>query len=305
MRATLPFWVRLPLTNAERRKTLRLELAMPVRVQGFEADGSSWNETSSTADVSARGASFPLARSVALGQVLLLVLPLPKRLRQYDANDASYRVYALVRGVQHKPDATRVGVMFFGKFPPRGFLDHPGARFLLPSDAQGAPSAPEQPAARKPTPVSAGPSPEATLPPPPAARAPSPPPVAPPTPAPPPQAFRVPVPDAPAVPGAPGGLERRQHPRYSLFVNFTLQQVDEFGAVLQEELTVADSLGKGGAEVMTTLDFGIGDVVLMQEAGGGFATRAEIRSVTRGADGVGRLHLKFLDRPAPDRILQR
>jgi hypothetical protein len=298
------------LTSAERRKTQRLELAMPVRVQGFEADGSSWNETSSTADVSVRGASFPLSRSVALGQVLLLVLPLPKRLRQYDANDASYRVYALVRGVQHKADRARVGVMFFGKFPPRGFLDHPGARFLLPSDSHGVPAgsgAATAMAAPAAAPAPAPPSPEATLPPPPAPAVRSPPP---PAPAPPPAPvvappFRFPEPDVPPVPGAPDGKERRQHPRYSLFVNFTIQQVDEFGAVLQEELTVADSLGKGGAEVMTTLDFGIGDVVLMQEAGGEYATRAEIRSVTRGADGVERLHLKFLDRPAPDRILQR
>jgi hypothetical protein len=293
------------VTSAERRKTLRLDLTMPVRVQGFEADGSTWNETSSTADISAGGISFPLTRSVSQGQVLLLVLPLPKRLRQFDLTDVSYRVYALVRGVHHKADTTRVGVMFFGKFPPRGFLDHPGARFLLPSDAQGAPLADAAPpAAAMPAAVPHA-SPDATLPPP-AREAPAAPPVqarasAPPPakPAPPPEV------EAAPVPGAPGGKERRQNPRFSLFVNFTLQQVDEFGAVLQEELTVADSLGKGGAQVMTTLDFGPGDVVLVQEAGGGFATRAEVRSLTRGADGVGRLHLKFLDRPAPDRVLQR
>jgi hypothetical protein len=107
------------------------------------------------------------------------------------------------------------------------------------------------------------------------------------------------------VPEAPGGRERRQHPRISLFVNFTLQQVDEWGAVLQEELTVADNISKGGAHVMTTLDFAVGDIVLVQEAGGGFATRAEIRALGQGGDGIGRLHLKFLDRQTPDRLLQQ
>ena len=102
---------------------------------------------------------------------------------------------------------------------------------------------------------------------------------------------------------SPGGQERRNHPRVNLFVNFTLQQVDEWGAVLQEELTVADNVSKGGAHVMTTLDFLVGDVVLMQEAGGGFATRAEIRALAKGPDGIGRLHIKFLDRVAPDRLL--
>jgi len=35
--------------------------------------------------------------------VFLLTLALPKRLRQYDLNEASYRVYSLVRGVRRRP----------------------------------------------------------------------------------------------------------------------------------------------------------------------------------------------------------
>jgi PilZ domain len=281
------------LANAERRKTLRVELALPVRVQGYEADGSTWSANSSTADISAGGLSLPLERSVALGQVLLLVLPLPKRLRQYDLNDASYRVYALVRGIRRVGAQQRVGVMFFGKFPPRGFVDQPWARFLLPSDAPaagGAPGPVAQPGSR---PAGAAPAPPA------AGRAPAPSPPPPPAAAPPPQD------PSPPVRGAPGGKERRRYPRFSLFMNFTIQQVDEWGAVLQEELTVADSLGKGGADVMTTLHLAKGDVVLLQETGGGFATRAEVREITRGDDGVGRLHLRFVDRLVPDRMLQK
>jgi hypothetical protein len=99
--------------------------------------------------------------------------------------------------------------------------------------------------------------------------------------------------------------ERRSTPRVELFVNFVIQQVDEWGAVLQEELTVADNVGKGGARVMTTLAFNEGSVVLLQEAGGGFATRAEVRGVTRDRSGTGRLHLHFLDREAPERILKQ
>jgi hypothetical protein len=232
--------------------------------------------------------------------VLQLVLPLPARLRQYDLTEASYQVYSLVRGINRRNDRQHVGVMFFGKFPPRGFAEHPGARFLLPSDTQAGTMA----AAPRPAPPSSA---SDTLPP----AAPSAPP---PAPAAPPAFFpsdgmpdgaETPAAASAPVPGAPGDRERRQHPRFSLFVNFTLQQVDEFGAVLKEELTVADSLGRGGAQFMTTLDFSVGDEVIVQEAGGGFATRAQIRAVTRGADGVGRLHVKFLDRAAPDRILQQ
>ena len=67
--------------------------------------------------------------------MLLLSLGLPKRLRQYDLTDAIYRVYSLVRSVRRRGEQPRVGVMFFGKHPPRGFSERPGARFLLPSDS--------------------------------------------------------------------------------------------------------------------------------------------------------------------------
>ena len=90
-----------------------------------------------------------------------------------------------------------------------------------------------------------------------------------------------------------------------LFVNFTIQQVDEWGAVLQEELTVADNVSRGGARMMTTLSFQVGDVLLVQEAGGGFATRAEVRGVTRAQPTIERLHLRFIDRQAPDRLLRQ
>ena len=269
-----------------------MDLSIPVRVQGFNADGSTWEEMTSTDDISLGGAGILLKRDVELGQVLFLNLPLPKRLRQYDLNDASYRVYALVRGIRHQHDGHRVGVMYFGKYPPRGFHERPAARFLLPSDTlTGMPAGmlrsefPSVGGDRVPAPAK---EPQATATAGATAVVPQP-------------QTRVPL--APLPLDAPDGQERRNHPRVNLFVNFTLQQVDEWGAVLQEELTVADNVSKGGAHVMTTLDFLVGDVVLMQEAGGGFATRAEIRALGKGPDGIGRLHIKFLDRVAPDRLL--
>ena len=80
---------------------------------------------------------------------------------------------------------------------------------------------------------------------------------------------------------------------------------DEWGVVLQEELTVADNVSRTGARVMTTLNFQKGDVVLLQEAGGGFATRAQVRAVTRVQPTIDRLHLQVLDRNIPDRLLKQ
>jgi hypothetical protein len=226
---------------------------------------------------------------VELGQVLLLRLPLPMRLREHDLSDASYLVYSLVRGVRRRSEQPRVGVMFFGKQPPRGFHERPFSRYLLPGDSLRGPTLP------------GGPLPEDT-------------PTGPLTAAGPGSAQAEPQPGVPPapVPGTPSqtflqpqhvGEERRSAPRTDVFVNFVLQQVDEWGTVLQEELTVADNVGRGGARVLTAHGFKVGDTVLVQEAGGGFATRAEVRGITRFQATVDRLHLRFIDRQAPDRLL--
>lgn len=291
----------------ERRKNPRLGLAIPVRIEGFLAGGEGWQELTSTTDVSSGGACFPLSHSVELGQVLLLSLALPKRLRQYDLGDTTYRVYALVRGVHRHLEQPRVGVMFFGKFPPRGFEERPEARYLLPTDSlAGAPVPHGLREGREAEPVAVPAAAGLEVPidvedPTPAGMA-----------AVPATGVRAGVPGPPSTRPAftdflpaenPG--ERRAAPRVEVFVNFTIQLVDEWGAVLQEELTVADNVAPGGARVMTSLPFQVGDVLLLREvSGGGFATRAEVRAVTQVQPTVDRLHLRFVDAPAPQRLLR-
>jgi hypothetical protein len=336
------------MSTKERRKEIRQGLAIQVRVRGFLADGGMWEEITHTVDVSQGGACFPLNHEAELGQVLLLTLALPKRLRQYDLTDAVYRVYALVRGVRHRADQPRVGVMFFGKYPPRGFQDRPAARYLLPTDSIVNAPAPqglragETPFGGTPAAVPGGAGPDLdppsldTL-----VGAPngSPPDVGLPSGGDSHRPLSAPLPDdsgatytppaltalstipkgragvPPApVPGAPKPAfqpthevpsDRRSARRVELFVNFTIQLVDEWGAVLQEELTVADNVARGGARVMTSLSFQVGEILLLQEAGGGFATRAEVRGITRAQPTVDRLHLRFLDRQAPERLLRQ
>ena len=75
--------------------------------------------------------------------------------------------------------------------------------------------------------------------------------------------------------------------------------VDAIGDV-REELTVADNVGRGGARVMTTFRFQVGDVVQLREAsGGGFQTRAEVRAISRVQPAFDRLHLRFIDHEPP------
>ena len=245
----------------DRRKSPRMALGVPLSVRGHEPDGSLWEESVTTLDTSGGGIAFPSSHALSKGQILFLSLPLPRSLREFDFNDPTYRVYALVRNTVALENGQRVGVMFFGKMPPRGYDKNPTARFLLPWDEPEV-----EPA------LAAAPRP------------------------------------APAQGEAPSETDpndRRRGQRHDLFVNLTLQQEDEWGAVLQEELTVTENIGPGGARVMTSLAFAKGDIVLVQDQGAAFQTRAEVREVDPANGRVRKLSLKFLDGPPPDDLLKR
>jgi hypothetical protein len=102
------------------------------------------------------------------------------------------------------------------------------------------------------------------------------------------------------TPGA--RTERRAHSRQEMPYNLKLSRQDP-SAGPQNEHTVAENLGKGGARVLTSLPVVKGEIVLVEEVGGPFRTRAEIRNIYIGKDRVPRLNLKFLDAEAPDRLI--
>lgn len=54
---------------------------------------------------------------------------------------------------------------------------------------------------------------------------------------------------------------------------------------------------------MTTMPVAKGEIVVLEELGGDFRTRAEIRNVYIGQDRVPRLNLHFLDAEAPERLV--
>jgi hypothetical protein len=218
----------------DRRKDPRRHFTLPVRVQGHDPDGAAWEEMTQSEDACFGGVSFPLKHPAFLGQALLLSLPLPKAFRQYQLSDTSYRVYALVRDVYNMGSTARIGVMFLGKNPPRGYETNPGGRYLLPTDPPPVPK------------------------------------------------------------------ERRGGNRVEVFVNLRL--VRRNGSV-QTEQTVTENLGRGGVRVMTSLPVEKGEILLVEDAGGSFSLRAEIRNVFVGKDGIPRLNLRFIDGQAPDSLI--
>jgi hypothetical protein len=127
------------LATNERRKDRRMKLSVPVRAQGHTPEGEFWEEMTTCEDASHGGASFALKHVCFPGQVLLLSLPLPKNFRSYALSDASYNTYGLVRSILTAWPAARIGVMFIGRTPPKGYAENPGGRYLLPGDAKPAP----------------------------------------------------------------------------------------------------------------------------------------------------------------------
>jgi hypothetical protein len=212
-------------------------MRFPVRVQGRDSDGTTWEEMSSCEDASAGGVGLKLTRPVVLGQVLHLSMPLPQRFRQYDLTDPSYRIYTLVRNVRPAPGGgMRVGLLFLGKHPPRGAESRPGELFLMPGD---------------PTPV-----------------------------------------------------ERRRFQRILARLSLRLEAEHAPGGVAMEEKAVAEDVSLRGAQVRaSTLPVVRGAILQVEEIGGDFKTRAEVRNISIGQDGHPRLHLLFLDAAAPERML--
>ena len=106
------------------------------------------------------------------------------------------------------------------------------------------------------------------------------------------------------APGAGATPDRRRVTRLDIFVNFHIRRVGTAGTVLQEERTIAENVGRGGARVMTTITaLAPGDIVHLEEVGGPFKTRAEVRGSYFGKDKIRRLNLRFLDSPAPDYLV--
>jgi hypothetical protein len=102
---------------------------------------------------------------------------------------------------------------------------------------------------------------------------------------------------------APGKVrERRQYPRLDVYVNVRLLRA-EGASGPREERTIAENISRGGARVMSSLAVASGEVLLFSEVDGDFETRAEIRGLYVGPDNVPRLNLRFLDWPAPDRLV--
>jgi len=125
-------------------------------------------------------------------------------------------------------------------------------------------------------------------------------------PAPEPAAAGAGAPPGPAAPTEPvtPSTERRRDTRLPISLDVLLQRSTAGGAVLQEERTIADNVGRHGVRVLTTMTaINPGDTVHVRQVDGDFQSRSAVRHVHVGSDRFRKLGLEFLDRVAPDHLV--
>jgi hypothetical protein len=102
-----------------RRAEDRLDVALSVRVQGRNPDGTPWQQMTTIKDTSSLGVALVLPRVLPVGDVVQLSLRLPKRFRRYDFAEPTYNVHGVVRHAAMRPEGAVMGVLFLGKHAPR------------------------------------------------------------------------------------------------------------------------------------------------------------------------------------------
>src|SRR6478672_1770587 len=125
----------IPSIENQNRRIQRISLPLPVRVEVRIDRDVSWYEITRLNDVSAFGCGFVIKRPIKRGRLILLTIPMPRQLRNFDHAEPQYRVWGLVRrciptGSPLKPEYS-VGVAFIGKNPPADYIDHPSRLYEL------------------------------------------------------------------------------------------------------------------------------------------------------------------------------
>ncbi len=116
--------------DTERRRFRRYKSRFPARVTGYDSVNCKWDEVAETVDVSKGGVALRMKKAVRQGMILLLMLPLPVKLRCYGYAEPFYRVYGIVCHVRPTSDEHWItGLEFLGESPPAGYLDKPWATF--------------------------------------------------------------------------------------------------------------------------------------------------------------------------------
>jgi PilZ domain len=92
---------------------------------------------------------------------------------------------------------------------------------------------------------------------------------------------------------------QREFTRHSIPVDVLLEILDEKGLVAQSENTVTENISPKGATLFTTMGIPEGRFVRINSQQYQVTVFAAVRSVSKGADGIRRIHVEFIDRQWP------
>lgn len=90
--------------SKDKRKSPRVQVSLPVRVRGIDAQGLKFEEVTHSIDLSRDGVLFLLKQAVSRGMRLDLSLPLPRGMQKTGASHSVYRTIGIV--VRVKPTGT-------------------------------------------------------------------------------------------------------------------------------------------------------------------------------------------------------
>ena len=93
--------------------------------------------------------------------------------------------------------------------------------------------------------------------------------------------------------------DQRTSTRHAIAVDMRIEVVDENGKVVEREQTVTENISTKGATLFTTLEIPLGRFVRLTSEQYRITVHAAIRSCSKGADGVPRIHVEFIDKEWP------
>ena len=100
--------------SKNRRSQCRVETAIPIRVQGLDAAGHEYDDSTTAIEVSRRGLSFFTWRDLAVFATLTVVIPGRAPARPGEGPTDFFTEAMVVRCDKEDEESYRVGVRFMG-----------------------------------------------------------------------------------------------------------------------------------------------------------------------------------------------
>jgi PilZ domain len=270
----------------EKRARPRLKLSMPVQIVGNSVDGEKFREIGQSQDASAFGLRILTQTFVAQGNILLLSMPMPRRLRLFDLTHDVYNVYGQVQRVQVLAQGDfELGISFIGRTPPDGHQGFNSWQYAgLPIKplrlGQLTPlkndsfltfsSTVSKNKANLPTLSDVTPLTPAMV-----------------------------AAAAEKLPAGTGHATTRREERHTIPYDAKIEFFDTFGAIVHQEPGLVTNISANGACITTSYPSQVGNRLRLTLLQDNFVVHASVKGISGEKEGVWNLHLQFLDKIWP------